>query len=95
MSLRDMKVMSRLMQRQMGLDPPLTRAQREALARAFGCARVVFNDALAARRAAHEAGGPYLSDAVMSARLTASRPGRSGRGCRKCRRSCFSRRSRT
>ncbi|HTV99714.1 MAG TPA: helix-turn-helix domain-containing protein [Streptosporangiaceae bacterium] len=30
--------------------------QSAALARAFGCARVVFNDALAARRAAHEAG---------------------------------------
>ena len=27
--------------------------QRIALARAFGCARVVFNDALAAREAAH------------------------------------------
>jgi putative transposase len=48
-------------------------AQREALARAFGCARVVFNDALAARRAAHEAGEPYLADAAMSARLTASK----------------------
>src|ERR1700693_3978784 len=45
-------------------------AQREALARAFGCARVVFNDALAARQAAHAAGEPYLTDAVMSARLT-------------------------
>jgi putative transposase len=33
----------------------------------------VFNDALAARRAAHEAGEPYLSDAAMSARLTASK----------------------
>lgn len=44
--------------------------QREALARAFGCARVVFNEALAARRAAHEAGLPYISDTVMSARLT-------------------------
>jgi putative transposase len=44
--------------------------QREALGRAFGCARVVFNDALAARRAAHAAGEPYIPDAVMSARLT-------------------------
>ena len=34
--------------------------QRFALARAFGCARVVFNDGLAARQAAHEAGQPYL-----------------------------------
>ena len=47
--------------------------QREALARAFGCARVVFNDALAARQAAHEAGEPYMTDAAMSARLTASK----------------------
>ncbi len=48
-------------------------AQREALARAFGCARVVFNDALAARQAAYAAGEPYLSDAVLSARLTAAK----------------------
>jgi|SRR5271165_1466251 len=45
--------------------------QAQALARAFGCARVVFNDALAARQAAREAGQPYLIDADMSARLTA------------------------
>ena len=45
--------------------------QREALARAFGCARVVFNDALAARQAAYEAGEPYIPDAAMSAALTA------------------------
>jgi putative transposase len=44
--------------------------QREALARAFGCARVVFNDALAARQAAHAAGEPYITDAEMYARLT-------------------------
>jgi len=50
-----------------------TPCQREALGRAFGCARVVFNDALAARRAAHEAGEPYVTDAAMSARLTASK----------------------
>jgi putative transposase len=48
-------------------------AQRAALARAFGCARVVFNDALAARQAAHEAGDPYISDAEMSKRLTAAK----------------------
>jgi putative transposase len=47
--------------------------QREALARAFGCARVVFNDALAARRAAYEAGEPYVTDAALSAALTASK----------------------
>jgi putative transposase len=45
--------------------------QCAALARAFGCARVVFNDALAARLEAHRAGLPYLTDAELSARLTA------------------------
>jgi putative transposase len=44
-----------------------------ALARAFGCASVVFNDAPAARQAAHAAGEPYITDAAMSARLTASK----------------------
>jgi putative transposase len=47
--------------------------QQQALARAFGCARVVFNDALAARRDAHEAGLPYLTDAELSARLAAAK----------------------
>ena len=47
--------------------------QERALARAFGCARVVFNDALAARRDAHAAGLPYLADAELSARLTAAK----------------------
>src|SRR5262249_9928628 len=52
--------------------------QQMALARAFGCARVVFNDALAAREAAYRAGEPYLTDAQLSARLTAAKatPGR-------------------
>jgi Helix-turn-helix domain len=52
--------------------------QRQALARAFGCARVVFNDALRAREAAYQAGEPYLTDAQLSARLTTSKatPGR-------------------
>jgi transposase len=40
---------------------------------AFGCARVVFNDALAARQAGFKAGEPYLTDAAMSARLTESK----------------------
>lgn len=40
---------------------------------AFGCARVVFNDALAARQAGFEAGEPYITDAAMSARLTESK----------------------
>src|SRR5512146_240656 len=47
--------------------------QQQALARAFGCARVVFNDALAARRDAHVSGLPYLTDAELSARLTAAK----------------------
>jgi putative transposase len=46
---------------------------RGAFARAFGCARVVFNDALAARREAHQAGLPYVTDAQLSARLTAAK----------------------
>ncbi|POM25916.1 putative transposase [Actinomadura rubteroloni] len=36
--------------------------QREALARAFGCARVVFNDGLRARQEARSAGLPYIKD---------------------------------
>jgi hypothetical protein len=47
--------------------------QQRALARAFGCARVVFNDALRARQAAYEAGEPYISDAELSRRLTQSK----------------------
>jgi putative transposase len=47
--------------------------ERTAFAQAFGCARVVFNDALAVRKAAFKAGEPYPSDKVMSARLTASK----------------------
>src|SRR5580658_7111543 len=50
-----------------------TPGQRIALARAFGCARVVFNDALRARQEAHQAGQPYLTDGDLSARLTAAK----------------------
>ena len=50
-----------------------TRGQRSALARAFGCARVVFNDALRIRAEAYEAGLPYVTDADLSARLTAAK----------------------
>ncbi|MBF8191875.1 transposase [Nonomuraea sp. K274] len=46
------------------LDP--TPSQRIALARAFGCARVVYNDALALRRAAHAEGLPFISDNELS-----------------------------
>jgi putative transposase len=51
---------------------------RAALGKAFGCARVVFNDALHAREAAHQAGEPYVTDGELSARLTAIKatPGR-------------------
>ena len=46
---------------------------RAAFGKAFGCARVVFNDGLAARHQAHEAGQRYLTDAELSARLTAAK----------------------
>ncbi|MEV5768484.1 helix-turn-helix domain-containing protein [Micromonospora sp. NPDC052213] len=36
--------------------------QQETLARAFGCARVVFNDGLRVRQEARKAGLPYVSD---------------------------------
>ncbi|MET7459389.1 transposase [Nonomuraea sp. NPDC005501] len=41
-------------------------AQRQALAQAFGCARVVFNDGLRARQDAHAAGLPYICDGDLS-----------------------------
>ncbi|NBE83149.1 RNA-guided endonuclease InsQ/TnpB family protein [Micromonospora rubida] len=44
-------------------------AQREALARSFGCARVVFNDGLRLRQRARENGEKYVSDAELSRRL--------------------------
>jgi putative transposase len=47
--------------------------QREALARSFGCARVVFNDGLRARRQARTDGLPYLSDAELSKLVTATK----------------------
>ncbi len=40
-------------------------AQRAALAQAFGCARVVFNDGLRLRQRAREAGEKYISDAEL------------------------------
>ncbi|MFG3131204.1 RNA-guided endonuclease InsQ/TnpB family protein [Streptomyces tendae] len=43
--------------------------QRTALARAFGCARVVFNDAVRARRDALAAGRPYPGVGELSKRL--------------------------
>jgi putative transposase len=46
---------------------------RIALGKAFGCARFVVNDALAFREAAYQAGLPYVTDAELSARLTAAK----------------------
>ncbi|MFI8786058.1 RNA-guided endonuclease InsQ/TnpB family protein [Streptomyces sp. NPDC055105] len=43
--------------------------QRVALGRAFGCARVVFNDAVRARKDAHAAGLPYPKAAELSQTL--------------------------
>jgi putative transposase len=48
------------------IDPTLV--QRQALARAFGCARVVYNDALAERRRAYQA-GERISDAEVQRRV--------------------------
>lgn len=45
------------------------RPQRQALARAFGCARVVYNDAVAARRAAYGDGSKYPSSTVLQRQL--------------------------
>ncbi|MFI9505099.1 RNA-guided endonuclease InsQ/TnpB family protein [Nocardia sp. NPDC052566] len=47
-----------------------TPGQQVGLARAFGCARVVFNDGLAARKTAFEQGLPPIPDAELSKRLT-------------------------
>ena len=46
---------------------------RIAFGKAFGCARFVVNDALAFREAAYEAELPYVTDAELSARLTAAK----------------------
>lgn len=43
-----------------------TPSQQASLARAFGCARVVFNDGLRARQTARENGEKYLSDGELS-----------------------------
>ena len=50
-----------------------TPGQCAALTRAFGCARVAFNDGLHARQEAFAAGLPYITDAELSARLTAAK----------------------
>jgi putative transposase len=50
------------------LDP--SPGQRIALARAFGCARVVFNDALRIRQEARAAGLDYVRDGDLAKRVT-------------------------
>jgi putative transposase len=47
-----------------------TPGQQISLAKAFGCARVVYNDAVAARQEARSEGLPYISDTELSKRLT-------------------------
>jgi putative transposase len=42
-----------------------TTEQKHALARFFGCARVVYNDGLRARQAAWKNGEPYISDVSL------------------------------
>ena len=44
-------------------------AQQAGLARAFGCARVVFNDAVRAREDARKAGQPFPTAGQLSTRL--------------------------
>jgi putative transposase len=44
-------------------------SQREALARTFGCARVVFNDGLRARQVARDNSEKYLTDGELSKRI--------------------------
>jgi putative transposase len=48
-------------------------SHRIALRKAFGCGRVVFNDGLAARRRAYQDRQSYITDAELSARLTAAK----------------------
>jgi putative transposase len=42
-----------------------TDGQRQALARAFGCARVVYNDGLRLREDAYKAGLPFIADGEL------------------------------
>ncbi|MFI8102530.1 helix-turn-helix domain-containing protein [Streptomyces sp. NPDC086023] len=46
-----------------------TPGQRAALARTFDCARVVFNDALAARKAAYKADRSRIPTGVLAKRV--------------------------
>ncbi|MGW7718405.1 RNA-guided endonuclease InsQ/TnpB family protein [Streptomyces chartreusis] len=47
--------------------------QHSALARAFGCARVVYNDALRARETARVAGLPFVTSAELSKQVTVAK----------------------
>ena len=47
-----------------------TPAQRQSLARAFGCARVVYNDGLRLREEAHKAGLVYIPDGAVLKAVT-------------------------
>src|SRR5262245_40112456 len=46
-----------------------TATHRRALARAFGCARVVYNDGLRLRENAYRAGRPFIGDAELASRV--------------------------
>jgi transposase len=51
-------------------------SQRRALAQAFGCARVVWNDCLRDRMEAHASGLPYVTSAELSRlRITQAKQG--------------------
>lgn len=50
-----------------------TGEQAHAIARLFGCVRVVWNDALATRERARKAGEPFIKRGELSALLTASK----------------------
>ncbi|MFJ4672932.1 helix-turn-helix domain-containing protein [Kitasatospora purpeofusca] len=56
-----------------------TTGQRQALARTFGCARVVYNDALAARKQARRDGRPYPRGADLQKLVITGRRPRYGR----------------
>jgi putative transposase len=72
-----------------------TPGQQIALARAFGCARVVYNDALTVRGNARREGLPYVTDAELSKALTAAKKDPGGCGSGRCRRWCCNKRSPT
>jgi putative transposase len=59
-----------------------TPGQQVSLARAFGCTRVVYNEALRARQQARADGQPYITDGELSKALTEAKkdPGRAWLG---------------